>query len=63
MDIKVGPPITTLDKRNKSTSKKIDDDLMSENFEVFAVFFNLSPIWSNPEAGFRMHSVKNLHFN
>ena len=31
-------PVTTLDKRNKTTSKKFDDDVMSENFDVIVVF-------------------------
>ena len=30
--------ITKLDKRNKTTSKKFDDDFMSENFDVIAIF-------------------------
>ena len=46
--MKLGP-VTKLDKRNKTTSKKkIDDDIMSEN---------LWPIWSNPEAGFQTHGL------
>ena len=30
--------VTKLDKRNKATSKKIDDDVMSANFDVIAIF-------------------------
>ena len=37
IDIKLGP-VTKLDKRNKTTSKKINDDVMSENFDVTAIF-------------------------
>ena len=29
---------TKLDKRNKTTSKKFDDDVMSENRDVIAIF-------------------------
>ena len=31
-------PETKLDKRNKTTSKKIDDDVMSENCDVTVIF-------------------------
>ena len=31
--------LTKLDKRNKATSKKIDDDIVSENCDVIAIFF------------------------
>ena len=30
--------VTKLDKRNKTTSKKFDDDVMSENCDVIAIF-------------------------
>ena len=39
--------VTKLDMRNKTTSKKFDDDVMSENCGFIA---NLRPIWSNLEA-------------
>ena len=45
--MKLGP-VTKLDKRNKTTLKNFDDNVMSEN---------LWPIWSNPEAGFQMHGL------
>ena len=48
--MKLGP-VTKLDKRNKTTSKKIDDDVMLANVP------NLWLIWSNPEAGFRSHNL------
>ena len=31
-------PVTKLDKRNKTTSKKFDDDVMSENCDISAIF-------------------------
>ena len=31
-------PVTKLDKRNKATSKKLDDDVMLENCDVIAIF-------------------------
>ena len=31
-------PVTKLDKRNKTTSKKIDDEVMLENCDVFVIF-------------------------
>ena len=35
--MKLGP-VTKLDKRNKATSKKFDDNVMSENCDVIAIF-------------------------
>ena len=35
--MKLGP-VTKVDKTNKTTSKKFDDDVMSENCDVFAIF-------------------------
>ena len=35
--MKLGP-VTKLDKRNKTTSKKIDDDVMSEYCDVIVIF-------------------------
>ena len=32
-------PVTKLDKRNKTASKKIDDDFMSENGDFIVIFF------------------------
>ena len=31
-------PITKIDKRNKTTSKKLDDNVISENCDVIAIF-------------------------
>ena len=36
--MKLGP-VTKLDKRNKTTSKKYDNDVMSKNCDVIAIFF------------------------
>ena len=36
IDMKLGP-VTKLDKRNKTTSKKFDDDVMSANIDVIAI--------------------------
>ena len=36
IDMKLGP-VTKLEKRNKATSKKIDNDAMSENIDVVAI--------------------------
>ena len=30
--------VTKIDKRNKTTSKKSDDDILSTNFDVIAIF-------------------------
>ena len=35
--MKLGP-VTKLFKRNKTTSKKFDDDIMSENCDVIIIF-------------------------
>ena len=37
IDMKLGP-VTKLDKGNKITSKKFDDDVMSVNFDVIVIF-------------------------
>ena len=36
--MKLGGPVTKLDKRNKTTSKIFDDDVMSKNCDVIVVF-------------------------
>ena len=35
-------PVTKLDKRNKTSSKNFDDDVMSANYDVIVIF----PIYS-----------------
>ena len=50
--MKLGP-VTKLDKRNKTTSKKFDDDVMSENCDVIAIFpiyGQFGAIWK-PDSG------------
>ena len=52
IDMKLGP-VTKLDKKNKATSKKFDDDFMSENFDViviFPIYGQFGAVWK-PEAG------------
>ena len=49
-------PVTELDKRNKTTSKKFDDDVMSENFDVsviFQIFGQFGAVW-RPDSGYRV---------
>ena len=52
-DMKLGS-VTKLNKRNKTTSKQFDNDVMLENCDFTDIFSNLQPIWSNSEAGFWM---------
>ena len=50
--MKLGP-VTKLDKRNKTTSKKFDDDVMSENCDViviFPIYSQFGAIWK-PDSG------------
>ena len=49
--------VTKLDKRNKKTSRKFDDNVMSANCDVNVIFSDLWRIWSYPEVVFRMHSL------
>ena len=37
--------------------KKIDEDVLSSNCDVIVIFSDLLPIWSNSEAGFRIHGL------
>ena len=39
-------PVTKLDKRNKPTSKKIDDDVMLENCDVIVIFQIFLQFWA-----------------
>ena len=45
--------VTKLNKRNKTTSKKIDDDAMSENCDVIAIFLIYSQFGATwkPDSG------------
>ena len=47
--MKIGP-VTKLDKRNKTTSKKIDDDVIFGKLSLHCHFSNLQPVWGNLEA-------------
>ena len=50
--MKLGP-VPKLDKRNKTTSKKFDDDVMSENCDViviFQIFCQFGAVW-RPDSG------------
>ena len=48
--------VTRLDKRNKTTSKKFDDDIMSENFDVIVIFriFGQFRAVRRPDSGHRV---------
>ena len=55
IDMKLGP-VTKLRKRNKATSKKIDDDVMSENCDVIVIFRGFGQfgtVW-RPDSGHRV---------
>ena len=54
--MKLGP-VTKRNKRNKTRSKEFDNDDISTNCDVIAIFSDLRPIWCNLEAGFQMHSL------
>ena len=52
IDMKLGP-VTTLDKRNKKTSKHFNDDVILENYDViiiFPIYGQLEAIWK-PDSG------------
>ena len=55
-------PVTKIDKRNRTTSKKFDVDIMSENCDVIVIFLDFWPIWSSPEAEFGTQSLQKLCF-
>ena len=45
--------VTKFDKKNKTTSKKFDDDVMSENcdvIDIFPIYGQLGAIWK-PDSG------------
>ena len=46
--------VPKLDKRSKKTSKSLTITSFKKTVTPLP-FFNLRPIWSNPEAGFRTH--------
>ena len=55
IDMKLGP-VTKLDKRNKTTSKKFDVDVMSENCDVIVIFriFGQFGAVQRPDSGHRV---------
>ena len=55
IDMKLGPA-TKLDKRNKTTSKKVDVDVMSENCDVIVIFriFGQFGAVRRPDSGHRV---------
>ena len=50
--MKLGP-VTRLDKKNKATSKIIDDDVISKNCDVIAIFliYNQFVVICKPDSG------------
>ena len=55
IDMKLGP-VTKLDKRNKTTSKKFDVDVMTVNWDViviFQMFDQFGGVW-RPDSGHRV---------
>ena len=56
--MKLGP-VTKLDKRNKTTSKKSDVDVMSENCEVIATFWIFCQFGAvrRPDSGHRLCKI------
>ena len=53
--MKLGP-VPKLDKRKKATSKKFDDDVMSENCDaivIFQIFCQFGAVW-RPDSGHRV---------
>ena len=55
MDMKPGP-VTKLGKRNKTTSKNFDVDVMSENYDVIVIFWifgQFRAVW-RPDSGHRV---------
>ena len=53
--------VAKLDKRNKTTSKHFDDDLISENCDVIAIFPIFGQFGAIPILG--AYSVKLKYFN
>ena len=56
IDMRLGP-VTRLDKRNKTTSKKFDVDIMPENYDVVVIlqsFGQFGAIW-RPGSGHRVY--------
>ena len=63
--MKLGP-VTKLDKRNKATSKKIDVDAISENYDFIVIFriFGQFRAIRRPDSGLRVcksYAFSNRH--
>ena len=54
-DMQLGP-VTKIDKRNKTTSKKFDHDIISENCDVIVIFwmFGQFGVVQMPDSGHRV---------
>ena len=61
IDIKLGE-VTKLDKRNETTSKKFDDDVMSENCEVIVIFWIFNQFGEVQRPGFEQRICEKLYF-
>ena len=48
IDMKLGP-LTKIHKRNKKTSKKFGDNVMSENCDVIVIFFIFGKFGATPK--------------
>ena len=60
--MKLGP-VTKIGKRNKTTSKKFDDNVMSENCDLIVIFHIFGQFGGSPEAEFRTLNLQNLGFH
>ena len=56
--MKLGP-VTKLDKRNKTTSKNLDDYVVSENCDVITIFriFGQFGAVRRPDSGYRVYKI------
>ena len=55
-------PVTKLDKRNETTSKKFDDNVMSENYNVIIIFSIYSQFGAIPKPDSGRRVCKNYIF-
>ena len=53
-------PVTKRDKRNKTRSKRFDDDFMSKKVQPNCHFSDFWPMWSSLEARFWTQSLRKL---
>ena len=61
--MKLGP-VTKLDKTNKTTSKKFDDDVMSKNCDIiiiFPIYGQFGAIWKLDSARIVCKNIKYFH--